>query len=233
MVPESHRIQWGGPWLTLDSAPLFAHAHNNPVVARDRNQRKTMNDKNPAKKTRGAFSALFGRKDVPAETTAVATSEAPGPEGEAEFVVSPVAGEIIALGDVKDPVFAGGVMGPGVAVVPEIGEVRAPFAGVVKALFPTAHAIGLMADSGVEILVHVGLDTVNLQGAHFTAHVAVDQRVQVGDLLIDFDIASIVEAGYDTTTPIVVTNAAKYEVSPMALGGRATVTTPLLRLVAL
>ena len=131
--------------------------------------------------------------------------------GMAELLLeSPLEGELIALKEVNDPAFAGELMGRGAAVKNPQGKVRAPFDGEVTVLFPTKHAIGLHSSAGVDLLVHVGLDTVNLEGKHFTAHVEQGTAIKKGDLLIEFDEAAIRAAGYDTTTPVVVTNAADY-----------------------
>ena len=131
---------------------------------------------------------------------------------------SPLEGELIALKEVNDPAFAGELMGRGAAVKNPQGKVRAPFDGEVTVLFPTKHAIGLHSTAGVDLLVHVGLDTVNLEGKHFTAHVEQGAEIKKGDLLIEFDEAAIRAAGYDTTTPVVVTNAADYGTITLSLG---------------
>ena len=139
--------------------------------------------------------------------------------GMAELLLeSPLEGELIALKEVNDPAFAGEAMGRGAAVKNPQGKVRAPFDGEVTVLFPTKHAIGLHSTAGVDLLVHVGLDTVNLEGKHFTAHVEQGTAIKKGDLLIEFDEAAIRAAGYDTTTPVVVTNAADYGRIEISLG---------------
>ena len=139
--------------------------------------------------------------------------------GMAELLLeSPLEGELIALKEVNDPAFAGELMGRGAAVKNPQGKVRAPFDGEVTVLFPTKHAIGLHSSAGVDLLVHVGLDTVNLEGKHFTAHVEQGTAIKKGDLLIEFDEAAIRAAGYDTTTPVVVTNAADYGRIEISLG---------------
>lgn len=139
--------------------------------------------------------------------------------GMAELLLeSPLEGELIALKEVNDPAFAGEAMGRGAAVKNPQGKVRAPFDGEVTVLFPTKHAIGLHSSAGVDLLVHVGLDTVNLEGKHFTAHVEQGTAIKKGDLLIEFDEAAIRAAGYDTTTPVVVTNAADYGRIEISLG---------------
>ena len=108
---------------------------------------------------------------------------------------SPLEGELIALKEVNDPAFASEAMGRGAAVKNPQGKVRAPFDGEVTVLFPTKHAIGLHSTAGVDLLVHVGLDTVNLEGKHFTAHVEQGAEIKKGDLLIEFDEAAIRAAG--------------------------------------
>ena len=133
-------------------------------------------------------------------------------EGAVEQVVtSPLAGEIIALEDTPDAVFASGAMGKGVAIEPSVGEVVAPADGVIRLLFPTNHAIGLATDDGAELLIHVGMDTVALNGKGFTAHVVQGSKVKKGQLLLSFDIDTIKEAGYPVTTPIIVTNMSRFK----------------------
>jgi len=144
-------------------------------------------------------------------------------------IVSPVDGEVVPLADVDDAVFASGVLGEGVAVRPSGGAVVAPLAGVVTTLLDSRHAVGITADDGVEVLVHVGLDTVKLEGRGFTAHVAQGDRVEVGQALLDVDLDALAAAGYDTTTPVVVTNADRHDVVVDAAGqvsaGRPIITT--------
>lgn len=125
-------------------------------------------------------------------------------------IYSPMAGELISLDSVNDPTFAQKMLGDGVAIIPQDGHIYAPFAGTVMTVFPTKHAIGLKSDTGVELLIHCGLDTVNLQGAPFTAHVKDNQHVAQGELLMDVDLKQIKAAGYDTTTPLVVTNSSEF-----------------------
>ncbi|MBC1515033.1 PTS beta-glucoside transporter subunit IIBCA [Listeria immobilis] len=125
-----------------------------------------------------------------------------------EAIYSPIQGELIALKDVNDEVFSGGIMGAGAAIIPENGEIRAPFDGTVVSIFQTKHAIGLISKQGVELLIHIGLDTVNLNGQFFDIKVTESDEVKKGDLLGMFDLAAIQKAGYDATTPIIVTNSA-------------------------
>ncbi|WP_448665319.1 PTS beta-glucoside transporter subunit IIABC [Serratia plymuthica] len=148
-----------------------------------------------------------------------------------EIVVSPIAGEVMPLAQVNDATFASGLLGKGVAIVPLQGRVVSPVAGRVVSLFKTKHAIGIESEDGAEILIHVGIDTVKLDGLHFTAHVQEGDRVKPGDLLIEFDQAAIHAAGFDTTTPIIVSNSDDY-VDVLAGGqGRVQEQAPLLTLL--
>ena len=131
---------------------------------------------------------------------------------------SPLSGQLIPLSEVNDPAFASGAMGRGAAVKEPAGKVFAPVDGEVTVLFDTLHAIGIHAADGADILIHVGLDTVNLKGQHFKAHVAQGDTIKKGQLLLEFDAAAIKAAGYDTTTPVLVTNAGDYGKITVALG---------------
>ncbi|MFJ4159882.1 beta-glucoside-specific PTS transporter subunit IIABC [Microbacterium testaceum] len=133
-------------------------------------------------------------------------------------IVAPMTGEVIALEKVDDPVFSGGILGPGVAIRPTDGEVRAPITGTVSSLLPSRHALGILGDDGLEVLVHVGLDTVRLEGAPFTAHVAQGDRVEAGQHVLTADLAAIEAAGLDITTPVVVLNGDAYDVAPLVAG---------------
>ena len=124
-------------------------------------------------------------------------------------IESPVKGRLISLAEVQDPAFSSEAMGRGAAVENPEGKVYAPFDGAVTVLFDTKHAIGLQSADGIELLIHVGLDTVELQGKFFTAHVKQGDMVSKGQLLLEFDAAAIAQK-YDTTTPVIVTNAAVY-----------------------
>ncbi|HBG5343155.1 TPA: PTS glucose transporter subunit IIA [Clostridioides difficile] len=125
-------------------------------------------------------------------------------------LISPIPGTVIPLSQVQDEAFASEVLGKGFAVDPSEGEIFAPFDGKVVAIFPTKHAIGLVSDTGVEILIHVGLNTVELNGKYFDTLVEVDQKVTKGQLLLAFDVEKIQEAGYLTQVPVVVTNTPQY-----------------------
>ena len=127
-------------------------------------------------------------------------------------ITSPLAGEVKELSQATDPVFAQGLMGRGVVIVPSQGELVSPVNGRVTVFFPTKHAIGILSDEGVEILMHIGMDTVNLEGKGFEGYVSQGDKVKVGDKLISFDIDMIKKAGYVTETPVIITNSDKYQV---------------------
>ena len=128
-------------------------------------------------------------------------------KGLTEEVYSVADGEVIALEQVKDPVFSQKMMGDGFAVEPANGNIVSPVSGTVSSVFPTKHALGLVTEAGLEVLVHIGLDTVSLEGKPFTVHVAEGQKVAVGDLLVTADLDAIREAGRETSTIVVFTNA--------------------------
>lgn len=140
------------------------------------------------------------------QAVVAAKKEAQAPAGTIISIQSPLVGHAKDLSQAQDPVFAQGVMGQGIVIEPTDGELLAPINGVVSAIFPTKHAIGLISDEGVELLMHIGMDTVNLNGQGFTAHVKQGDRVSVGDALISFDIEAIKAAGYPVDTPIIITN---------------------------
>lgn len=135
-----------------------------------------------------------------------AKKEAQASAGTIISIQSPLVGHAKDLSQAQDPVFAQGVMGQGLVIEPTDGELLAPINGVVSAIFPTKHAICLISDEGVELLMHIGMDTVNLNGQGFTAHVKQGDRVSVGDALISFDIEAIKAAGYPVDTPVIITN---------------------------
>ncbi len=125
-----------------------------------------------------------------------------------EELVSPIKGEQIKLSEVEDEVFASGAVGAGIGIIPEVGEVVSPVNGTVSAIFPTKHAVGIVSDKGTEILIHVGLNTVALDGKYYEAHVNSGDKVTKGQKLVSFDIEGIKREGYSTVTPVLVTNAA-------------------------
>lgn len=127
-----------------------------------------------------------------------------------EIVTAPINGTIMPLSTSKDEAFAQGILGKGVLIQPESGEVVAPFDGTVMTLFPTKHAIGLVSDNGLELLIHIGIDTVQLDGKFFTPHVKQGDKVKRGQKLMSFNIKAIQAAGYSVETPVIVTNSADY-----------------------
>lgn len=134
-------------------------------------------------------------------------------------VSAPVKGEAVSLESVRDEVFSSGAMGKGVAIMPTEGVIHAPFDGEVVTIYQSKHAIGLRSHTGVEVLIHVGLDTVQLGGKHFESFVKDGQRVTEGDVLVKFDLEAIAQAGYDTITPVIVTNTGNYlDVLPTHVG---------------
>ncbi|MEW4371026.1 PTS sugar transporter subunit IIA [Paenibacillus kandeliae] len=118
--------------------------------------------------------------------------------------LSPITGQAVDLSQVPDPAFAEKLMGQGIAIEPKEGKVHAPFDGKIAQLFKTRHALLVEHSSGVQVLIHVGVDTVSLKGEGFTAHVATGDKVKQGQLLLEFDIAHIQAAGYPVITPIII-----------------------------
>lgn len=145
-------------------------------------------------------------------------------------LVSPLAGELLPLSEVKDEVFSSGAMGEGVAVEPSEGVLHAPADGKVVMTFPTGHAIGMKTSDAAEILMHIGMDTVNLQGHGFETLVAKGDEVKAGDELVKFDIDAIHAKGYVVTTPIVVTNSKDYEKITVVSQGKVKVGQEILDL---
>ena len=122
-------------------------------------------------------------------------------------IEAPVKGKVISLTEVKDNTFATGILGEGFAIVPSEGKVYAPFDGVCENLFDTLHAIGITPDNGIEMLIHVGLETVALKGEPFKAHIGNGEHFKKGALLLEFDIDAIQKAGCEIHTPVIITNA--------------------------
>ncbi len=165
----------------------------------------------------------FGYKDAEEEVTeakeVVEANEAAAPVLSDETIVSPIVGQMVDLKDVNDPVFSSGAMGQGVAVKPSEGVVYAPADAEVTIAFATGHAYGLKTANGAEILIHVGIDTVSMNGDGFDQKVAQGDKVKAGDVLGTFDAAKIAAAGLDDTTMVIVTNTADYaSVTPVAEG---------------
>lgn len=127
-----------------------------------------------------------------------------------EQIYSPINGEIRKLSEVDDPTFAEEVMGKGIAIQPMNGRVVAPVDGSVEVVFDTKHAIAIKSDKGAEILIHIGIDTVNLNGRYFTSHIKQGERVKMGDLMMEFDMEEIEKEGFKTIVPIIITNTNNY-----------------------
>lgn len=147
-------------------------------------------------------------------------------------VLAPLDGTVVPLSEVADAAFADGALGQGVAIRPRSGAVYAPFDGTVVAAFPTGHAFGLRHADGAEVLIHIGLDTVKLGGEHFTVKVTSGQQVSAGDLLVEFDGDAIERAGYDLTTPVIVTNPDLYPAIASAASGPIAHGDPLFTAVS-
>ena len=125
-------------------------------------------------------------------------------------ISSPLKGEVVPLTEVKDETFASEMMGKGIAINPTEGKVVSPINGTVQMIFKTKHAIGLKSEDGAEILIHIGMDTVQLDGKYFTAHVKDGDKVKVGDTLVEFDMDAIKKEGYELVTPVIITNTMDY-----------------------
>lgn len=153
------------------------------------------------------------KEDVPAESKSTASNEITVPEKEYndDTVYAPLEGKVVALTDVPDATFAEGVLGLGAAIEPAVGEVVAPADGEVSSIFDTHHAVGLTLDNGMELLIHVGINTVALNGEGFTAHVSEGDKVKRGQPLISFDKDFIVSKGYPIITPVIISNADDYK----------------------
>lgn len=161
----------------------------------------------------GIFDKLFGKKpEIHTEyVSAINLAE--------NQVAAVVTGEAVELKTVKDPVFSSEMMGKGVGIIPQADQVYAPVSGTLTAAYPTGHAYGIQADSGMELLIHIGVDTVNLEGKHFTTNKKQGDKIQAGELLGTFDRQAISKAGYDTTVMLIVTNTDQYQdVKPTHLG---------------
>ena len=170
---------------------------------------------NGGKKAEPALAvAAASAGDAPAPVApaqAPAACDAPAKNEASEFIIaSPVKGKLIALEDVPDETFAQGILGQGAAVIPSEGKVVAPADGEISSIFDTKHAVGITLENGVEILVHVGINTVEMEGNGFEAFVKEGDKVKKGQKLVEFSIDKIKEAGYKTETPVIITNTDDY-----------------------
>ncbi|BDI66680.1 TPA: sucrose-specific PTS transporter subunit IIBC [Streptococcus pneumoniae] len=176
-----------------------------------------------------ALTYMFGYEDEVDATAAAKQAEVAEEKEEVapaalqnETLVTPIVGDVVALADVNDPVFSSGAMGQGIAVKPSQGVVYAPADAEVSIAFPTGHAFGLKTRNGAEVLIHVGIDTVSMNGDGFEAKVAQGNKVKAGDVLGTFDSNKIAAAGLDDTTMVIVTNTTDYaSVAPVATGSVA------------
>ena len=143
-------------------------------------------------------------------------------------IASPVSGTVVPVSELSDPVFSDDILGRGIAIKPGSGSVLAPADATISLMFDTGHAVSLVTDDGVEVLIHVGIDTVKLKGLHFTKHINNEDRVKTGDLLVEFDGAAIISDGYDTATPVVVCNPDDFKKIEFAEAGPIKAGDPLI-----
>ncbi|MGY3835740.1 beta-glucoside-specific PTS transporter subunit IIABC [Bacillus atrophaeus] len=177
-----------------------------------------------------AAAYLIGFEDVQAEGSNETAEKAPEMKVDGEMIHSPIKGEVKALSEVNDSVFSAEIMGKGFAIVPEEGLAVAPVSGTITSVFKTKHAIGITSDRGAEVLIHIGLDTVQLDGRHFDVLVKEGAKVSPGDPLVSFDIEKIKAAGYDVITPVIITNTDQYAVTAVKESGTVKTNEALLAL---
>lgn len=154
----------------------------------------------------GFFSKLFGKAE----------------EKNDNGIYAPIAGQAVPVSEVPDPTFSSGMLGNGIAIIPSDGKVYAPCNATVDMMFTTGHAVSLVADSGAEILIHVGLETVGLEGKCFTVHVQNGQKVKKGDLMIEVDLEGVKAAGLNTITPVLICNTDDYGTFNTTVGKAVT-----------
>lgn len=174
-----------------------------------------------------AEAALMGKAEMEKQADAEAAAAA---DGEAYEISSPVIGEAVELSEVSDETFASGILGKGIAIKPRVGKVFAPFNGTIEALFPTNHAIGLRSDEGIELLVHVGIDTVELKGEGFKALKQAGDTFKKGEVLTEFDIKLIEEKGFDTIVPVILSNSGDFTEVEAGRTGEADENSVILRI---
>lgn len=175
--------------------------------------------KDEVQETAGKNIETEKKAGAPAENAEMKSAEKKTAESGVQTLYSPLEGTAIPLSEVKDATFASEVLGRGMAVIPSKGEVKAPCDATVSTIFDTKHAIGLATESGLELLIHIGVDTVELGGKFYTAHVKDGDVVKKGQTLITFDMDAIKAAGYDVTTPLIITNTDDYEEVKMLAEG--------------
>ena len=158
----------------------------------------------------GFFDKLFGKK--------------------LDGIYAPIAGKAVAITEVPDPTFAEGMLGNGIAIEPTDGKVYAPCDATVDMMFDTGHAVSLVADSGAEILIHVGLETVSLEGKPFTVHVQNGDKVKKGQLMIDVDLDAVKAAGLPTITPVLICNTDAYPTFKTHVGKEVTIADVIIEL---
>ncbi len=161
----------------------------------------------------GLFDNFFGKKE------------------ERIQIFAPVEGKLVPLSEVSDPTFAEEILGQGAAVIPTSNQFFSPVDGTLTTVFPTGHAVALTSSTGVEVLLHVGLDTVKLNGKHFTVHVEEGQQVKKGDLLLEADLEQIKAEGFDIITPVIICNTEEFSEIGMARGSKVTVEDAILNII--
>lgn len=175
------------------------------------------------------FNKELEKKKISAEEKVKTTADH-FPAEEKNVICSPLTGRAIPMHEVPDDTFAAEVLGKGMAVIPSEGKVVAPCHGEISTLFDTKHAIGITTKGGTELLIHVGVNTVELEGKHYKAHVAQGDRVKPGQLLLTFDIQKIQEAGYPVVTPVIVANTDDYKTVEGLKTGEIHCMEPLMKL---
>lgn len=148
----------------------------------------------------------------------VEESKAPAEVEAGNGIASPLEGKLIALEEVNDEVFSAGILEDGMAVIPEKGELYAPADATIDTVFDSKHAISMVCDNGAELLLHVGLETVKLEGKYFDPQVKGGEKVKAGQLLMKFDVKALKKEGYDVVTPVIITNSADYQISKASEG---------------
>ena len=162
----------------------------------------------------GLFDKLFGKKNIT----------------NGDHIHAPMAGKVVSISEVPDPTFASGMLGNGVAIIPTDGKVYAPCNATVDMMFTTGHAVSLVAENGAEILIHVGLETVGLEGKPFTIHVQSGDTVKQGDLMLEADLAAIQAAGLNIITPVLICNCDSFAKFDTVVGADVTNADPVIKL---